>query len=426
MKKATQILFLCAILCTLAFGQGVVYWGPPVANGQGQPIAGASVAISTVNPCGSAPGYAYCGGSPSGVYSGPLPPASLTTLYTDITVTGTATNPLTSDPFGNWPVYLANSGTYWATFYGSVLQPQVQAFTIGGSGGGTSSLSFTYPNSSDGTICNSLAKVDQTAGSSTLGKATNTTGDELLILGAVTSGCGTTGQASIQFAGNVQLVFDSASPTVGDAAGISSSTPGAAHDLGSAAPTSTSTVIGTIVLNPTTGGLPTGCTIAPGCYVELTTFSIGGGSVANALVSNPGATATNTIAPTASTVIPISPGCNSGAGSTQQCLNVTNGSGTPVLVVQNNGQTQVGPTTGTVKNMQSGTSSNSDLDGTLTMSSGTATYTWTGTYSVHPTCTASDETAIAAVKVTYTSTTSVTFTTSGSSDVIDYHCIGRN
>jgi hypothetical protein len=390
----------------------------------GQPIAGASVAISSVNPCGSAPGYAYCAGNPSGAYSGPLPPASLVTLYSDITVTSTKTNPLTSDPYGNWPVYLANGGTFWATFYGSVINPQVGIFTVGG-GGGTSSLVFTYPNSADGTICNSLAKVDQTAGSTTLGKATNTTGDELLILGVVNSGCGTSGQASIQFAGNVQVFFDSASPTVGDAVGISGSTAGAVTDLGNADPTSTATIVGKVILNPSTGTIPTGCTVSPGCYIQLTPLSGASASSANALVSNPGTTAANTIAPTASTVIPISPGCNSGAGSTQQCLNVTNASAASVFSVANSGQTTLGVSTGT-KAIGSGQSGNSDLNGNLTMSSGTATYTFTGTYNVHPSCHGSDETAIAAVKVTYTGTTSVTFTTSGSTDVVDYECTFRN
>jgi len=74
----------------------------------------------------------------------------------------------------------------------------------------------------------------------------------------------------------------------------------------------------------------------------------------------------------------------------------------------------------------SGTSSNTDFNGTLTQSSGTSSYTFAGTYSSHPVCLASDETSIASVKVTYTGTTAVTFTTSGASDVIDYSCTYRN
>ena len=76
--------------------------------------------------------------------------------------------------------------------------------------------------------------------------------------------------------------------------------------------------------------------------------------------------------------------------------------------------------------VNSGTSANTDLSGTLTLSGGTATYTFTQTYASHPACVASDETSISPLKVTYTSTTSVTFTASGATDVIDYICHGRN
>jgi hypothetical protein len=295
-----------------------------------------------------------------------------------------------------------------------------------GAPGAVSSTYVTYPNSTDGTTCNSLVKADPTAGSTTLGRATDTVGGELLILGIVTTGCGTTGNATIAITGQFPVIFDSVTPTVGDAAGISISTAGAATDLGSANPTSGATIIGTLVLSPS-GALPAGCTAAPGCYIQLQLGGGGGaGGATNALVSNPSTTAKNTIAPTGSSVIPISPGCNSGAGSSQPCLNVTDSGGNAALVVTNNDTVQIGKSTGATKNIESGTSSNTDLNGTLTMSSGTAIYTWTGSYTVHPTCTAADETAIAAVKVTYTSTTSVTFTTSGSADVIDYTCIVRN
>jgi hypothetical protein len=60
------------------------------------------------------------------------------------------------------------------------------------------------------------------------------------------------------------------------------------------------------------------------------------------------------------------------------------------------------------------------------MVGGTLTYTFTGTYTTHPICTASDGTSIAPVKVTYTGSTAVIFTTSGATDVVDYNCTGRN
>jgi hypothetical protein len=81
---------------------------------------------------------------------------------------------------------------------------------------------------------------------------------------------------------------------------------------------------------------------------------------------------------------------------------------------------------GSTKSISSGTASNTDLNGELTMSGGTLTYTFTGTYTSHPTCVASDETAIAAVKVTYTGSTAAIFTTSGATDVVSYICLGRN
>jgi hypothetical protein len=72
-------------------------------------------------------------------------------------------------------------------------------------------------------------------------------------------------------------------------------------------------------------------------------------------------------------------------------------------------------------------SGNTDLAGTLTAATGSATYTFVGKYTSHPVCTATDETTTtSALKVTYTGTTSVKFTTPGAMDVVDYLCIGRN
>lgn len=77
-----------------------------------------------------------------------------------------------------------------------------------------------------------------------------------------------------------------------------------------------------------------------------------------------------------------------------------------------------------VRTSQSG---NTDLAGTLTASSKSATYTFVGKYTSHPICTATDETTVtSALKVSYTGTTSVTFTTPGTADVVDYLCVGRN
>lgn len=134
--KKTIAFFFAVLCCAAALGQGVAYQGSPVINGQGQPIAGASVAITTANPCGSSPAYIYCGGVAQGTYTGATPPASLAILYTDVNATVATTNPLTTDPYGNWTVYLASAGTYWATIYGYGITTQVGIFTVGGSGGG--------------------------------------------------------------------------------------------------------------------------------------------------------------------------------------------------------------------------------------------------------------------------------------------------
>jgi len=76
--------------------------------------------------------------------------------------------------------------------------------------------------------------------------------------------------------------------------------------------------------------------------------------------------------------------------------------------------------------LKPGNAINTDVAGELTMSGGTNSYTWGNTYTSHPICTANDETSIAAVKVTYTGVASVSFTTSGASDVVSYLCVGRN
>jgi hypothetical protein len=74
--------------------------------------------------------------------------------------------------------------------------------------------------------------------------------------------------------------------------------------------------------------------------------------------------------------------------------------------------------------VRSGSASNTDLDGKLTLSSGTASYTFTGTYTSAPICTANDTTALNPVQVSATATT-LTLTGTGT-DVINYICMGRN
>ena len=279
-----------------------------------------------------------------------------------------------------------------------------------------------FTNSANGTICNELAKIDLTGGGFN-GKVTTTVGAESanLIIGVAELNCGTTGVAGLAISGQTTVIFDTANATVGDFVGVSN-TAGLATDLGTAPTTGT---LGTIILSPS-GALPSGCNVAPGCYVQLGLGGSGGsgGGNPNALVKNPAIAATNSVQPTATGFPAILQKCPAGAAATDLCADVQDSAGNHVFQVQQNGQAKLGG--GTTKSISSTVSANSDLDGSLTMSGGTATYTFTGTYASHPTCTASDETNIAAVKVTYTGTTSVTFTTAGATDVVDYHCLGRN
>ena len=77
--------------------------------------------------------------------------------------------------------------------------------------------------------------------------------------------------------------------------------------------------------------------------------------------------------------------------------------------------------------LQTGTTEAVDLAGTCTAAAHSCSYTFTGTYTSHPICTASNETTgTSDVKVTYNGVTSVTFTTPGATDVINFICIGRN
>src|SRR5512146_1201239 len=117
-----KYLFVVLLLAGMAFGQNGSYAGSPVINGVGQPIANASVAIVSGNPCGTAPTYAFCNGQPQGVYTGTLPPAPLAAIFTDINEGTSAANPIATDALGNWAVY-AQVGTYWAVIYGYQIVP---------------------------------------------------------------------------------------------------------------------------------------------------------------------------------------------------------------------------------------------------------------------------------------------------------------
>lgn len=135
------------VFCGLAFGQGSIITSTPVAvNSSGQPIL-ATIAITSTNPCGSSPTYVNCGGASGGTYTGALPPASLATTYTDLTMgtpcAGSLTllygagcsNPGTTDGRGNI-IAFTNPGTYYCTEYGSGVTAWVQPCIFPASGTG--------------------------------------------------------------------------------------------------------------------------------------------------------------------------------------------------------------------------------------------------------------------------------------------------
>jgi hypothetical protein len=70
------------------------------------------------------------------------------------------------------------------------------------------------------------------------------------------------------------------------------------------------------------------------------------------------------------------------------------------------------------------TASNTDLAGQITLSSGSGSYTFTGTYTSAPICVVSDTSGLNAARPTITTTT-LTINGTGS-DVVNYICIARN
>lgn len=279
-----------------------------------------------------------------------------------------------------------------------------------------------FMNSGNGTTCDNLVKVD-TSGVGFNGKLVGTAGGESAnqIVGVAQIGCGTAGVVGVAIAGQTTLVLDTANPTVGDFVGVGVG-PLVGTDVGTNPSVGT---IGYVILSPA-GQLPSGCTVAPGCYIQLALGGSGGGGGGNpnALVKNPAISATNSVQPVATGFPAILQKCPGGAAATDLCTDVQDNAGNHILQALQNGQVKLGA--GATKSIATLTASNTDLAGELTNSGSASTYTFTGTYTSHPICTANDLTSIAAVKVTYTGTTSVTFTTAGATDVIEYQCIGRN
>lgn len=144
MKRLLLLIFLLAPVA--AFSQGSVY-STVVLNRNGQPLAGANVAICTNNP-GSTP---------------VVPPnCTLASTYSDVTLTTQCTaasgltygtgcaNPGMSDSFGNVIIW-GNPGVYYMQVYGQHVNTYVLPIQLGGSGGGGSSFALVSNPSSAAT-----------------------------------------------------------------------------------------------------------------------------------------------------------------------------------------------------------------------------------------------------------------------------------
>jgi hypothetical protein len=135
------------------------------------------------------------------------------------------------------------------------------------------------------------------------------------------------------------------------------------------------------------------------------------------------------VTPSSNSVVPITGQCGSGAAGTQACFQVKDALGNVAFQVLSNDQVNLGA--GSTKAIGSNTASNSDLNGELSFSAvTTASYTFTGTYSVHPECVAEPQFDPGAGNyhwITYTSTTSFTINWHASvTGAVTYQCTFRN
>jgi len=274
-KKYLPLLVAFIFVSASAFAQTTVT--ATVTDPNGNPYANGTASAQSVAASGQATIYTTpIPTSGAGFFSMTLNAATYVfTVCAPPTQLGPSANPTpTQVCFQSGPIAISG-GTQDVS-----IQLNASSKVIGPSVIVHNKLEFSYQNSSDGTVCYGFAKMDTTVSPSTLGFATSTNGSEVFILGAVESGCGTSGNAMIVTNGAAQVVFDSATVTVGDAVGLSSTT-GLATDLGSPSPTSGQTIVASVTLSPS-GALPSACTVAPGCWVQVnppgSSGSGGGGS----------------------------------------------------------------------------------------------------------------------------------------------------
>jgi hypothetical protein len=101
-------------------------------------------------------------------------------------------------------------------------------------------------------------------------------------------------------------------------------------------------------------------------------------------------------------------------------LTLQDHTGATALIVKETGMI-VGAT-----GVATGTASNTDFAGVMTASGGTATYSFTGTYTTAPVCILQDDTTLASLLTKTITTSGISATTTGTTDSVSYICAGRN
>jgi hypothetical protein len=124
---------LAAFLLPLTLAAQV--YNTVVFNRNGQPIAGASVAVCLTAPPQPLSSSNACGNG------------NFATLYTNQNLTTPASNPATTDAYGN-AVIFAQPGVYWTVVYGYLITPHQNIIAVPSGSGGTphNLLSATHPD----------------------------------------------------------------------------------------------------------------------------------------------------------------------------------------------------------------------------------------------------------------------------------------
>jgi hypothetical protein len=132
--RLLKAALLAAVFC-LPIALSAQVYNTVVFNRNGQPIAGASVAVCLTAPPQPISSSNACG---TGNYA---------TLYTDQTLAHVGSNPVTTDAYGN-AVIFAQPNVYWTVTYGYLITPKQNIIAVpSGSGGSTHNLlSATHPD----------------------------------------------------------------------------------------------------------------------------------------------------------------------------------------------------------------------------------------------------------------------------------------